>query len=167
MRFLTPSSILDTHVIHFLQDPSHRGLTIDTIESEAEKTKRTKEEHRRLLQERRNLLQQQEREKQERDDRKLAEELAYKDFKAAHQAGLFPDPRCIMKPYSSVISRGAPMGLGAFSSQGGSDISGELDAFSGLSSFRGSCASSLATNDEVIDGSNMTSGCSGDIRVQE
>lgn len=167
MRFSTPSSILDTHVVHFLQDASHHGLTIDSLESEAEKKKRTKEEHRRLLQERRSLLQQQEREKQERDDRKLAEELAYKDFKAARQAGLFPNPRCIMKPYPSVISRGAPMGLGGFSSQAGSDISGELDAFSGLSSFRGSCASSLANNDEVIDASKMTSGCSGDIRVQE
>ena len=58
------------------------------------------------------------------------------------------------------------MRLGGFSSQAGSDISGELDAFSGLSSFRGSCASPLANNDEVIDASKMTSG-NGDIRVQE
>lgn len=118
----------------------------------------------RLLQERRQLLQQQEREKQEREDRKLAEELALRD---AQQAGLVvPDPRCIMKPYNpNVISRGAPMGLG-FSGKG-SDIPGERDAFSGLNSYRGSCASSLANNDEVIDTSKMTSGCSGDIRVQE
>ena len=136
---------------------------MDSLETEAEIKKRKKEEHRRLLQERRNLLQQQEREKQERDDRILAEELALND---AQQAGLFPDPRCIVKPYSSVISRGAPMGIG-FGSQGSSDVSGELDKFSGFGSFRGSCASSLANNDEGIDSSQMTSGCSGDIRVQE
>ena len=132
----------------------------DTIESEAEIKRRKHEEHMRLLQERRQLLQQQEREKQERDDRKLAEELAFRD---AQQAGLVPDRRCIMKPYNpNVISRGAPMGLG-FSGKG----SGEADAFSGLSSYRGSCASSYTNNDDVIDTSKMTSGCSGDIRVQE
>jgi len=117
----------------------------------------------RLLQERRALLQQQDREKQEREDRKLAEELAFRD---AQKDGLVPDRRCIMKPFPSVISRGAPMGFG-FSSKGESEIPGELDAFSGLSSFRGSCASSLANNDEEFDSSKMTSGCSGDIRVQE
>ena len=83
MQFSTLSFILDTHAIHFLQDASHHGLTIDSLESQAEKKKKTKEEHRRLLQERRSLLQQQDREKQERDDRKLAEELAYNDLKAA------------------------------------------------------------------------------------
>ncbi|KAL9988510.1 hypothetical protein ACROYT_G002964 [Oculina patagonica] len=146
------------------QDAPDRGLTLDSIESEAEMKRRKREEHMRLLQERRQLLQQQEREKQEREDRKLAEELALRD---AQQAGLVvPDPRCIMKPYNpNVISRGAPMGLG-FSGKG-SDIPGERDAFSGLNSYRGSCASSLANNDEVIDTSKMTSGCSGDIRVQE
>lgn len=150
-------------LITSFQDAPDHGLTIDCLDSEAEIKKRKKEEHKRLLQERRKLLLQQEREKQERDDRKLAEELAFKD---AQQAGYYPDARCIVKPYSSVISRGAPMGLG-FGSQGGSDISLELDAFGGLSSFRGSCASSLANNDEVIDASKMTSGCNGDIRVQE
>ena len=135
----------------------------DSIESEAEIKRRKREEHMRLLQERRQLLQQQEREKQERDDRKLAEELAFRD---AQQAGLVPDPRCIMKPYNpNVISRGAPMGIG-FSGKG-NDIPGECDAFSGLNSYRGSCASSLANNDEVIDTSKMASSCSGDIRVQE
>ena len=117
----------------------------------------------RMLQESRKLLQQQERDKQEREDRKFAEELAFRDVQ---QAGLAPDPRCIMKPYPNVISRGAPMGLG-FGSKGESEIRGEYGAFSGLSSFRGSCASSLADNDEVNDTSKMTSGCSGDIRVQE
>ena len=58
------------------------------------------------------------------------------------------------------------MRLGGFSSQAGSDISGELDAFSGLSSFRWSWVSPLANNDEVIDASKMTSG-NGDIWVQE
>ena len=136
---------------------------MDSLESEAEVKRRKHEEHMRLLQERRQLLQQQEREKQERDDRKLAEELAFRD---AQQAGLVPDPRCIMKPsYPNVISRGAPMGLG-FSGKG-SEIPGEHDPFSGLSSYRGSCASSLANNDDVIDASKMTSGCKGDIRVQE
>lgn len=133
------------------------------MENEVEVKRRKHEEHMRLLKERRQLLQQQEREKQEREDRKFAEELAFRD---AQQAGIVPDPRCIMKPYNSnVISRGAPMGLG-FSGKG-SEIPGERDAFSGLNSYRGSCASSLANNDEVIDTSKMTSSCSGDIRVQE
>ena len=136
---------------------------MDRLESEAEMKKRKKEEHTRLLQERRNLLQQQEREKQERDDRKLAEKLAIKD---AQQAGLFHDPRCIVKPYSKVISRGASVGLG-FGNQGNNDISGELDAFGGISNFRGPCASSIASTDEVVDSSKMTSGCSGDVRVLE
>lgn len=145
------------------QDASDRGLTLDSIESEAEIKRRKKAEHMRMVQESRKLLQQQERDKQEREDRKFAEELAFRDVQ---QAGLAPDPRCIMKPYPNVISRGAPMGLG-FSSKGESEIRGEYGAFSGLSSFRGSCASSLADNDEVNDTSKMTSGCSGDIRVQE
>ena len=118
-------------------------LTLDSAESEAEIKRRKKEEHMRMLQERRKLIQQQQREKQEQDDRKLAQELAIRDVQ---QAGLVPDPRCIMKPYPKVISRGAPMGLG-FSSSGGSEITGELDAFSGFSSFRGSCGSSLTNND--------------------
>ena len=167
MRFSTLSFILDTHAIHFLQDASHHGLTIDILESEAEKKKKTKEEHRRLLQERRSLLQQQDREKQERDDRKLAEELAYNDLKAARQAAGFVSwPQVHYEAIPQCDLPGAPMRLGGFSSQAGSDISGELDAFSGLSSFRGSCASPLANNDEVIDASKMTSG-NGDIRVQE
>ena len=163
MRFSTLSFILDTHAIHFLQDASHHGLTIDSLESQAEKKKKTKEEHRRLLQERRSLLQQQDREKQERDDRKLAEELAYNDLKAA---GFVSWPQVHYEAIPQCDLPGAPTRLGGFSSQAGSDISGELDAFSGLSSFRGSWASPLANNDEVIDASKMTSG-NGDIWVQE
>lgn len=135
---------------------------MDSMESEAEVKRRKREEHMRLLQERRQLLQKQEREQQERQDRKLAQELAFRDVQ---KAGRLPDPRCIMKPFNpNVISRGAPVGLG-FSGKG-SDIPGERDAFSELNSYRGSCASSLA-NDDVLDTSKMTSGCSGDIRVQE
>ena len=138
-------------------------MTIDNLETEAEIKRRKHEEHRRLLQERRQLLQQQEREKQERDDRKLAEELALRD---AQQAGIVPDPRCIVKPsFANVISRGAPMGLG-FSGKG-SDIPGEHDPFRGLSSYRSSCASSWTSSDDVMDASKVTSGCNGDIRVQE
>ncbi|CAH3037646.1 unnamed protein product [Pocillopora meandrina] len=145
------------------QDVPDRGLTIDNLETEAEMKRRKHEEHRRLLQERRQLLQQQEREKQERDDRKLAEELALRD---AQQAGIVPDPRCIVKPsFANVISRGAPMGLG-FSGKG-SDIPGEHDPFRGLSSYRSSCASSWTSSDDVMDASKVTSGCNGDIRVQE
>ncbi|RMX56030.1 hypothetical protein pdam_00017456 [Pocillopora damicornis] len=145
------------------QDVPDCGLTIDNLETEAEMKRRKHEEHRRLLQERRQLLQQQEREKQERDDRKLAEELALRD---AQQAGIVPDPRCIVKPsFANVISRGAPMGLG-FSGKG-SDIPGEHDPFRGLSSYRSSCASSWTSSDDVMDASKVTSGCNGDIRVQE
>lgn len=120
----------------------------------------------RLLQERRQLLQKQEREQQERQDRKLAQELVFRDVQKKAGLKLVPDPRCIMKPFNpNVISRGAPVRLG-FSGKG-SDIPGEHDAFSGLNSYRGSCASSLANSDDVLDTSKMTSGCSGDIRVQE
>lgn len=133
------------------------------MEGEAEVKRRKREEHMRLLQERRQLLKKQEREQQERQDRKLAQELAFRDVQ---KAGILPDPRCIMKPFNpKVISRGAPVGRG-FSGKG-TDVPGERDAFSGLNSYRGSCASSLANNDDVMDTSKMTSGCSGDIRVQE
>ena len=67
------------------------------MESEAEVKRRKREEHMRLLQERRQLLQKQEREQQERQDRKLAQELAFRDVQ---KAGRLPDPRCIMKPFN-------------------------------------------------------------------
>ena len=145
------------------QDVSDRRLSIESLEEEAERKRRKREEHQRLLQERRKLMQKQEKERQERDDRKLAEEIAFRD---AQQAGLVPDPRCIMKPFNpNVISRGPPLGLGFNSA--GEDISGGCDGFAELKSFRGSCASSLANDDDVIDSAKMTSGCAGDIRVQE
>lgn len=139
----------------------------DAEEAERKRKLRKKEEYARLLQERCELLDKQERDKQELKDRQLAEEIAIRD---AQQAGLVPNSRHLVRPIGynpNVIARGPPVGCALHGN--GTDVSEveEFNRFGGLGSFRGSCASSLVNEDDVIDASKRAPGCSGDIRVQE
>ena len=167
MKIKSPQNNACATCLDFFQEKEDCDLAIETQaleDAEAAERKRKDAKYARLLQERRDLLAKQKREAQEKEDRRLAEQIAFRD---AQVHGLVPpNTRQLPRPIGynpNVISRGPPVDRPFHGN--GTDVTdaAEFTSFSGLRPFRTSCAGS----DDVIETSKLAPGRSGDIRVQE